>query len=108
MAPQSPFVLFLGDIVPVHWTLLEDMLELSSLSLVSEFVARPFDLSAELLTDGLSLESLLRQLEHLIEDINSIQTGAFRPVLDQPIVKAMLILAGGIGLSVSEYRAFLY
>lgn len=45
----------------------------------------------------------VKQAGFLIDEIRSIRSGAFQPFLEQPMVRASLILLGAIGLSVSEY-----
>ena len=53
--------------------------------------------------DDAYYKTTARQGGFLIEEIKSIRSGAFRPFLEQPMVRASLILLGAIGLSVSEY-----
>jgi hypothetical protein len=48
------------------------------------------------------------QVNLLISYIEQEQTGAFKPFLEQPVVRASLLLLGGIGMSVSQYATLLY
>jgi hypothetical protein len=48
------------------------------------------------------------QINKLLEEIRNIKSGAFRSVLDQPLVRAGLILLGGLGLGLSEYSFLLW
>jgi hypothetical protein len=48
------------------------------------------------------------QVKLIIKNIEEEQTGAFMPFLAQPVVRASLLLLGGIGMSVSQYTALLY
>jgi hypothetical protein len=45
------------------------------------------------------------QLKALIELIEGLRTGAFRPLYHQPVVKAVVVLLGAIGLTASEYMS---
>jgi hypothetical protein len=45
------------------------------------------------------------QLRALIELIEGLRTGAFRPLYNQPVVKAVVVLLGAIGLTASEYMS---
>jgi len=45
----------------------------------------------------------LTQIDELIENINDLRKGAFQPILEQPLVKASLLLLGGVGLSASQF-----
>lgn len=47
------------------------------------------------------------QIKVLIEYIKEIQIGAFQPFLDQPLLRASLLLFGAMGLSLSEYISLL-
>ncbi len=49
----------------------------------------------------------LAQLEELISDVRRLRTGAFQPFLEQPLVKASLLLLGGVGFSASQFSALL-
>ncbi|WP_455375753.1 hypothetical protein [Kaarinaea lacus] len=50
----------------------------------------------------------IEQINKLLEEIRNIKSGAFRSVLDQPLVRAGLILLGGLGLGLSEYSFLLW
>ena len=43
------------------------------------------------------------QIKYLIDDIKGIRDGAFQPFLEQPLVRASILLVGAIGLSMGEY-----
>ena len=47
------------------------------------------------------------QIEELIKTIQSLNEGAFRPMFQQPVVRAFILLLGGIGFSISQYSSFL-
>jgi len=49
----------------------------------------------------------LAQIDELIENIRQIKSGAFQPFLEQPLVKASLLLLGGVGFSASQFTALL-
>ncbi|HEB55967.1 MAG TPA: hypothetical protein ENI98_06630 [Gammaproteobacteria bacterium] len=49
----------------------------------------------------------LVQLNELINQVRRLRTGAFQPFLEQPLVKASLLLLGGVGFSVSQFSALL-
>jgi len=49
----------------------------------------------------------LTQLNELLESVNRIKVGAFQPLLEQPLVKASLLLLGGVGLSASQFTYLL-
>ena len=44
-----------------------------------------------------------KQITYLIDQVKNIKAGAFLPLFEQPIFRAAILLAGAIGLSVSEY-----
>ncbi|MGD2083142.1 MAG: hypothetical protein PVF91_09260 [Chromatiales bacterium] len=46
------------------------------------------------------------EIGELIGQIRGLQVGAFRKPWDQPIVRATLLLLGGVGISYSEYANF--
>ncbi len=48
------------------------------------------------------------QVERLREVVAAEQAGAFQPYLDQPVVRATLLLLGGVGASVSQFAGLLY
>ncbi len=48
------------------------------------------------------------QINELIANITDLKEGAFQPFLEQPVVKACLLLLAGIGFSASQFSAFLY
>jgi hypothetical protein len=50
----------------------------------------------------------VEQINKLLEEIRTIKVGAFRSVLDQPLLRAGLILLGGLGLGLSEYSFLLW
>jgi len=45
----------------------------------------------------------LTQIDELLENISELRKGAFQPILEQPLVKASLLLLGGVGLSASQF-----
>ena len=49
----------------------------------------------------------LTQLDELLKNVNLIKAGAFQPLLEQPLVKASLLLLGGVGLSASQFTYLL-
>jgi len=49
----------------------------------------------------------LTQLDELIDGVSRLQKGAFQPFLEQPVVKATLLLLGGVGLSASQFTYLL-
>jgi len=49
----------------------------------------------------------LTQLDELLESVSRIKVGAFQPLLEQPLVKASLLLLGGVGLSASQFTYLL-
>jgi len=48
------------------------------------------------------------QVKHLIRLVTEEREGAFQPFLDQPVVRATLLLLGGVGASVSQLAGLLY
>ncbi len=46
------------------------------------------------------------EVGQVIDRIEGMEVGAFRKLWDQPIVRATLLLLGGIGITYSEYAAF--
>lgn len=49
----------------------------------------------------------LAQLNELIENVSRLKKGAFQPFLEQPLVKASLLLLGGVGFSASQFSSLL-
>ncbi len=49
----------------------------------------------------------LAQIDELIESVSRLRSGAFQPFLEQPVVKASLLLLGGVGFSASQFAALL-
>jgi len=49
----------------------------------------------------------LTQIDELIDNVNDLRKGAFQPFLEQPLVKASLLLLGGVGLSASQFTYLL-
>ena len=49
----------------------------------------------------------LTQIDELIENVSQLRKGAFQPFLEQPLVKATLLLLGGVGISASQFTYLL-
>ncbi len=49
----------------------------------------------------------LAQLNELADSVAGLGKGAFQPFLEQPVVKASLLLLGGVGFSASQFTALL-
>ena len=43
------------------------------------------------------------QINAMIENIRCLREGAYKPFLEQPVVRGFIILLGGIGFSISQY-----
>ena len=54
-----------------------------------------------------SEENIAEQTQRLIDEINNIKTGAYRPVLEQPAVRAFAFMLGGLGVSITQYTSIL-
>jgi len=50
----------------------------------------------------------LTQIDELLDNISELRKGAFQPILEQPLVKASLLLLGGVGLSASQFTYLVY
>ena len=49
----------------------------------------------------------MAQLDELIQQVQGLREGAFQPFLEQPLVKASLLLLGGVGFSASQFSALM-
>jgi len=49
----------------------------------------------------------LTQIDELIDNVSRLRKGAFQPFLEQPLVKATLLLLGGVGISASQFTYLL-
>ncbi len=74
----------------------------------SEFLEK---LNMDKLTVGGSVslddKPTLTQIDELIENVSQLRKGAFQPFIEQPLVKATLLLLGGVGLSASQFTYLL-
>jgi hypothetical protein len=76
---------------------------ISGLKLHNEAVKIRKECLQSLQLERIANKEMDKQLQLLIEQINSIKVGAFQPLFEQPIIRAALLLLGAIGLSLSEY-----
>ena len=49
----------------------------------------------------------LAQIDELIDNVRTLRGGAFQPFLEQPLVKASLLLLGGVGFSASQFSGLM-